>query len=74
MRSGDFVALYTDGIIESRNRKGEEFGPERLVGAVQKYRKEAISRVPFFIFSDLRVFSDGVVPGDDLTLLVARIK
>ncbi len=74
LETGDLFALYTDGIIESRNRKGEEFGPDRLLETMQRYRREPIARVPFFIFSDLRVFSDGVVPGDDLTLLVARIK
>ncbi|MCE9596366.1 MAG: serine/threonine-protein phosphatase [Spirochaetia bacterium] len=70
----EFFMLYTDGIVEARNRKGEEFGPGRLVQALLNYRKESITRIPTLIFSDLRAFSDGIVPGDDLTLLLARLK
>lgn len=70
----EFFMLYTDGIVEARNRKGEEFGPGRLVQALLNYRKEPITRIPTLIFSDLRAFSDGIVPGDDLTLLLARLR
>ncbi len=32
-RSGDLLLFYTDGILEARDGKGEEFGSERLVNA-----------------------------------------
>ena len=36
--SGDMLALYTDGITESFNEAGDEFGEERLVEALRRRR------------------------------------
>src|SRR5881394_3990383 len=36
--SGDMLVLYTDGITESFNHAGEEFGEQRLIEALQRYR------------------------------------
>ena len=36
---GDILALYTDGVTESFNAKGEEFGEQRLIEALQRNRK-----------------------------------
>ena len=33
--SGDTLALYTDGITESFNPAGEEFGEQRLIAALR---------------------------------------
>src|SRR6266704_4642028 len=39
LSAGDTLALYTDGITESFNEAGEEFGEERLVEALRRYRQ-----------------------------------
>lgn len=36
IKPGDLLLLYTDGLVESRNGNGEEFGDDRLVSFVQK--------------------------------------
>jgi sigma-B regulation protein RsbU (phosphoserine phosphatase) len=33
--SGQVLVIYTDGIIEARNKEGEEFGDERLVASLR---------------------------------------
>jgi len=35
---GDFVMLFTDGLVEACNRDDEEFGEERLVGIARENR------------------------------------
>ena len=34
LRPGDVVLLFTDGVVEAKNRQGEEFGFVRLAQAV----------------------------------------
>ncbi|MCX8123339.1 MAG: SpoIIE family protein phosphatase [Spirochaetes bacterium] len=40
---GDRIILFTDGIIESRNVKGELFGEERLIDIIQQYNGKNIT-------------------------------
>ncbi len=37
LRSGDRLLMYTDGITESRNTAGEEFGEDRLIDLVLRF-------------------------------------
>jgi serine phosphatase RsbU (regulator of sigma subunit) len=37
--SGDLFALYTDGLLETANAAGEEFGMKRLEAELQKRGK-----------------------------------
>jgi serine phosphatase RsbU (regulator of sigma subunit) len=43
LRSGDRLLMYTDGITESRNSAGEEFGGDRAALSSQ----EGNARAPF---------------------------
>ncbi len=73
MDSGSLFLAYTDGIVESVNEYGEEFGEDRLIQLVQENRylsadgiKEAVvKRVLSWTFAEER--------DDDMTLIVAKI-
>src|SRR5882724_6560339 len=41
LSTGDTLALYTDGITESCNRAGEEFGEQRLIDLLRGHRQLA---------------------------------
>ncbi len=41
--SGDTLVLYTDGITESFNEVGEDFGEDGLIEALQRHRELAPS-------------------------------
>lgn len=71
---GDLICLYTDGVVEARNRSQEDFGTGRLIAAIERTRQEGASRIARFVFSDLRAFTSGTLPGDDITLLLTRIR
>ena len=73
--SGDRVLLYTDGIVDTTNRRGEVFGVERLCDFVQALprglaAKECVERT----LAHVRVFSDGEEYADDITLMVVRVR
>jgi len=68
---GDTLALYTDGISESFNHDGEEFGEERLVAALRSHRALPSPELLAALVEEVRRFSPHEQQ-DDITLIVAK--
>jgi len=73
LQSGDLLALYTDGITEACNEKGEEFGEERLLDQMRRHSVESCQSALEAITSAVSAFSAGH-QHDDITLIVAKCK
>ena len=71
LSSGDTVVLYTDGVTESFNSAGEEFGEERLVGALRRNRDLSSPDLLQSLVHEVRHFSSER-QHDDITLIVAK--
>jgi phosphoserine phosphatase RsbU/P len=71
LRSGDLLALYTDGITESLNHGDEEFGEERLVEALRKHRHQTPQALLTSIVEEVRSYSP-YEQHDDITMIVAK--
>jgi serine phosphatase RsbU (regulator of sigma subunit)/predicted enzyme related to lactoylglutathione lyase len=71
--SGDTLALYTDGITESFNNAGDEFGEQRLIGALRRNRDLPSEALLVSIVEDVQHFSP-LEQHDDITLIVAKCK
>jgi serine phosphatase RsbU (regulator of sigma subunit) len=71
--SGDTLALYTDGITESCNAAGEEFGEQRLIEALRQHRDLSSQALLASIVDEVRRFSPGE-QHDDITLIVAKCR
>ncbi|HTA68423.1 MAG TPA: SpoIIE family protein phosphatase [Bryobacteraceae bacterium] len=71
--AGDSLALYTDGITESFNDAGEEFGELRLIEALRRHRELAPPAVIASIVDEVRTFSPHE-QYDDITLIVAKCR
>jgi sigma-B regulation protein RsbU (phosphoserine phosphatase) len=69
---GDLVMLYTDGITEAANPKGDEFGLDRLQEVVRKHSREPLVALAVAIETALEVFVDGTPFGDDRTIVMLR--
>src|SRR5262245_34030191 len=67
----DLLALYTDGVTEAFDDAGEEFGEERLVGALRRHRDRPTESLLERLVDEVRSFSPRE-QHDDLTLIVAR--
>src|SRR6266496_534625 len=71
--SGDTLVLYTDGITESVNNAGDEFGEQRLIEALRRNRDLSLEALLASIVEDVQHFSPHE-QHDDITLIVAKSK
>ncbi|HUK52055.1 MAG TPA: SpoIIE family protein phosphatase, partial [Candidatus Binatia bacterium] len=71
--SGDTLLLYTDGVTESFNQSGEEFGEQRLVEALRRHLGSSSQALLGAIVDEVRRFSPRE-QHDDITLVVARCR
>ena len=69
--SGDTLALYTDGISESLNQGGEEFGEQGLIAALRRNREVSSAALVESIVDEVQRFGPHE-QHDDITLIVAR--
>jgi len=70
LRKGDFLVNLTDGFSESRNPSGAELGIPSLVEAMQRHPVKSASELVGLSVKTAADHRGGVLPGDDLTLLV----
>jgi phosphoserine phosphatase RsbU/P len=70
---GDILALYTDGITESLNDAGEEFGEPRLIEALRQNRDRSPQALLSAIVDEVRRFSPRE-QHDDITLIVGKCR
>jgi serine phosphatase RsbU (regulator of sigma subunit) len=70
---GDAFVLYTDGITESFNLAGDEFGEQRLIDSLRRHREQSSPVLVASIIDDVKKFSPRE-QSDDMTLIVARCK
>jgi serine phosphatase RsbU (regulator of sigma subunit)/extradiol dioxygenase family protein len=71
--SGDTLLLYTDGVTESFNNAGEEFGEQRLIESLQKHRALPPQAVIASIVDEAQRFSS-LEQHDDITVIVAKCR
>jgi sigma-B regulation protein RsbU (phosphoserine phosphatase) len=72
LQNGDCLLLITDGTLQAENRKGEEFGYQRLIAHVEKGRTGSAEALGQQILSELIRFSGGKLE-DDASLIVVRV-
>lgn len=69
----DILVLYTDGIIEATNKKGEEFGYENLKTSLIKYKNLSADKIQKEIINQVYQFvGDGGIPDDDFSIMVIK--
>ena len=70
---GDRIVFYTDGLSETRNASGEEFGVARLEAALVSQRDNGLDEALSFVFDDVMAFSGASPSKDDRTLVLVEI-
>lgn len=69
LNEGDKIFLYTDGILEYQNPKGEQFGSERFYQLLEQNRNESISQIVERIERALKEFGQNNEQKDDLSII-----
>jgi serine phosphatase RsbU (regulator of sigma subunit) len=70
---GDTLALYTDGVTEASNDRGEEFGEVNLMEKLRQYRDLPCQALLTAVVDEVRRF-DSHEQYDDITLIIAKCR
>lgn len=73
LRSGDRIALFTDGLTEIRNVAGEEFGEKRLRELLVREQHRSPAELQSVIMDTVLEFSGGDFE-DDVALMIVAVK
>jgi phosphoserine phosphatase RsbU/P len=73
MGPGDVFVAYTDGILESVNEYGEEFGEKRIIDIIEKNRHLSAETIQKTIVERVLEWSFEEERDDDMTLIVAKV-
>ncbi|HZI93875.1 MAG TPA: GAF domain-containing SpoIIE family protein phosphatase, partial [Patescibacteria group bacterium] len=73
LQSGDVLVAYTDGISEALNGDEEEWGEQRLIGAIARCGNLPAAETITRLMQDTDAFVDGAEQHDDMTLVVLRV-
>ena len=69
---GDLLLIYSDGITEAMNAQHEEFGEERLIETVRKYRDATAHELIEKIMQAVKQHAGNTPQSDDMTLMALR--
>ncbi len=74
VKRGDRFLLYTDGLTEPENVRGEAFGERRLEQVVGENRAQPASELTAHLLSELRKWQPvSTTQQDDITIIVADV-
>lgn len=72
LKPGDAFAFYTDGVVESRDAAGEEYGYDRFLRSLRAHRHEDAGDLHEALLTDLHAFIGHESYDDDMTLVVFK--
>jgi sigma-B regulation protein RsbU (phosphoserine phosphatase) len=72
LERNDCLVLYTDGLTETLNSEGDEFGLDRMMQSVRASANDGAQTIVKRIIEDVREFTGSVPQNDDMTLIAIR--
>ncbi|MBD3868115.1 MAG: PP2C family protein-serine/threonine phosphatase [Acidobacteria bacterium] len=72
MEPGELLLIYSDGLSEATNSKGEEFSPQRIRNMMPELRNKTVPEAGEFLLSEVRQFLEKERPHDDLSIVLIR--
>ena len=73
LNTNDVLLFFTDGVVEARNKKQEEFGEDQLLDIVQEFAYLNASEIKNKIVDKVHLFADPSKSNDDLTMVIVKI-
>lgn len=70
--TGDLLVLYSDGIVEGKNSRGDDYGDQRLMEVVSAHAESSARDLIEVVIEDLKSHRRGAAQSDDITLLVVK--
>ena len=69
LQSGDKIVIYTDGVTEAQNARGEFFGRKRLREIVTRHAQDPCAAIHDAIQEGVSAFAEGARQSDDITVV-----
>ena len=73
LQPGDLLFIFTDGVAEAVNEKGEEFGEARIIPAITSVSSGTAAAILKRVMGDVNTFVGFARQHDDITALVLRV-
>ncbi len=74
LKTGDIIAIFTDGAPEVESPEGEEYGEEKIAEFIKKNQKLSATKLSEKFQKDIDKFSKGTAYKDDFTFLFLKVK
>jgi phosphoserine phosphatase RsbU/P len=74
LQAGDSLIMFTDGVVEAFNEKGEEYGNGRWLDAIRNLPAGSASQALQFLMSRVDEYVGATRQSDDITCLVFQRK
>lgn len=68
----DVLLLFTDGIVEQENAKGEMFGSEKILAELMHVRDASAQHIIEYLQQTLNEYAQGAERADDVTMLCVK--
>ncbi|MBN2185697.1 MAG: SpoIIE family protein phosphatase [Candidatus Krumholzibacteriota bacterium] len=68
---GDLLMIYTDGVIDQENSKGDYFGEERLTSFLKSHTELKADEIIRKLYEAIRIFGEGSFK-DDMTSVILK--
>ncbi len=69
---GDILVLVTDGILEAKNKSGEEFGIDQVCQIVERYKESSARTIAESVRSAVFDFTQKRTCDDDMTVCIIK--
>jgi phosphoserine phosphatase RsbU/P len=73
LKPGDVFVFYSDGITESENAAGDDFGTDRLLAVIEHHRGRPAQEIADAVFAAVYEFCGDAEQNDDRTVVVLKI-
>ncbi len=72
MSKDDILLLYTDGVSEATNERGEFYGENRMIKLLTQHAKESAKIITQVLLEDVQAFNSLGTQSDDKTILTIK--
>ncbi|MGA9406530.1 MAG: PP2C family protein-serine/threonine phosphatase [Bacteroidota bacterium] len=72
LQSGDVFLVYSDGLTEASNERGEFFGSERLLKRLPLLRNRSPEEIGKALLGEIDFFVNDAPPNDDISLVILK--
>jgi len=72
LERGDLVVIFSDGVSEAMNAKGEQLGEEVVEKVAREHMRESAEAVKTALIGAVRAHAAGAAQADDITVVVLR--